>query len=77
MLKTPSLHDLIPALDDSDLHLLQNPDGNPVWLESITAIPSDSYADDFLQPEQVENFDFAQKCMRDHFYVNPEDEGNC
>jgi hypothetical protein len=46
MLKTPSLHDLIPALDDSDLHLLQNPDGNPVWLESITAIPSDSYADD-------------------------------
>lgn len=54
----------------------QNPRGNPVWLESIAAIPAESFTEDFLQPEQVEGArDYAVQCGLNHFYINPEEQG--
>ena len=47
-----------------------------MWLESITAIPSDSFDDDYLEPERIaESLDYAQQCGQNHFYTDPQDEG--
>ena len=72
---------LFCVLSCFDLHnfrfrLLQNPDGHPFWLESITAIPSDSFNDDFLQPEPIEGAgDYRTQCGTNHFYIDPQVEG--
>ena len=56
----------------------QNPDGNPVWLESITAIPSDSFSDDYLHPDPIDGaLDYARQCGLDHYYISPDEEGFC
>ncbi len=55
---------------------LQNPAGKPVWLESITAIPADSFDETFLDPERTDGTtDYARQCGINHFYVDPIDEG--
>ena len=56
----------------------ENPDGNPVWLESITAIPKDAYDPGFLNAEPTDGAsDFAMQCGLDHFDINPQEEGYC
>ena len=58
--------------------LLQNPQGNPVWLESIIAVPAESFTEDFLQPEKVDGrIDYATQCALNDFYISPEEEGFC
>ncbi len=48
----------------------------PVWLESITAIPSESFTDSYLEPESVDSsVEYARKCGQNHFYIDPEDNG--
>jgi len=42
----------------------------PVWLTSITAVPSESFKPDFLEPEQVDaRAEFVRKCGQMHFNV--------
>lgn len=60
--------------------MFQNPEGKPVWLESVIAIPSENYKDNFLQPAKMDkSLEFAQDCGQNHFYVDPRAEGklNC
>lgn len=52
-----------------------NPEGHPVWLESITAIPSVDYTEDFLKSEPVDGaLDYARQCGLDHFNIDPNEE---
>ena len=50
---------------------MQNLDGHPLWLESITAIPSESFTEDFLQPEPfLGTDDYIKLCGTNHFYMD-------
>ena len=58
-----------------------NPDGLPVWLESVIAVPTDdpeNFDEGFLRPEKVDmSNDFLKECgNKDHFYLSPDVEGN-
>ena len=54
----------------------QNPDGHPLWLESITAIPSDSFTEDYLEPDPVDGIqDYALQCGLNHYYIDINTEG--
>ncbi|TRY60964.1 hypothetical protein TCAL_05712 [Tigriopus californicus] len=56
----------------------ENPGGKPVWLESVIAVPSENYKDNFLQPAKMDkSLEFAQDCGQNHFYVDPRAEGFC
>ena len=51
--------------------------GGPVWLESVVAVPSDSYSGDgaFLSPGKVDRSgEFALRCGRDHFHLSLEED---
>ena len=58
---------------------MQNLDGHPLWLESITAIPSESFTEDFLQPEPfLGTDDYIKLCGTNHFYMDKDQmSGNC
>ena len=58
--------------------LLQNPQGNTVWLESIIAVPAESFTGDFLDTERVNGLsDYATQCGLNDYYISPEEEGFC
>lgn len=44
---------------------------NKVWLESVIAVPSNSYDDGFLVPDKIERSgEFARKCGQNHFHLD-------
>ena len=57
-----------------------NPDGKPVWLESVIAVPTDdpeNFDEGFLRPEKVDmSNDFLKDCGNNHFYLPPTVEGD-
>ena len=56
--------------------LLQQPVEKPVWLESITAIPTESFSESYLEPESVESSgEYARRCGQDNFHIET-DNGN-
>ena len=58
------------------IKFIQNPDGHPLWLESITAIPSDSFSEDFLVPDPVDGIqDYALQCGLNHYYIDTNTQG--
>ena len=58
--------------------LLQNPQGNTVWLESIIAVPAESFTGDFLDTERVNGLsDYATQCGLNDYYISPEETGFC
>ena len=57
-------------------NLLQQPVEKPVWLESITAIPTESFSESYLEPESVESSgEYARRCGQDNFHIET-DNGN-
>ena len=57
-----------------------NPDGLPVWLESVIAVPTEdpeNFDEGFLRPEKVDmSNDFLKECgNKNHFYLSPDVEG--
>ena len=55
----------------------QNPQGNPVWLESIIAVPAESFTQDFLRPEKVDGMaDYLTQCGLNDYYISPDEQGN-
>ena len=60
------------------LFCFQNPQGNTVWLESIIAVPAESFTGDFLDTERVNGLsDYATQCGLNDYYISPEEEGFC
>ena len=69
-----NLDQLSKALSNYDL--LQQPVEKPVWLESITAIPTESFSESYLEPESVESSgEYARRCGQDNFHIET-DNGN-
>ena len=57
-----------------------NPDGLPVWLASVIAVPTEdpeNFDEGFLRPEKVDmSNDFLKECgNKNHFFLSPDVEG--
>ena len=67
-------------LTSSTVSRRSNPDGKPVWLESVIAVPTDdpeNFDEGFLRPEKVDmSNDFLKDCGNNHFYLPPTVEGD-
>ena len=56
--------------------ILQNPEGKPAWLESVIAIPTENYREDFVEPGKVDKSpQFADECSQNSFYIDSSADG--